>query len=90
MMSESTPNSAESSIPTANVSLDATKAVAPATPAIFTEGELLPWKGRWWKVHLVELPDKPDSRTILLEMLKPTGGALRRSQLAGRSAPSRA
>ena len=54
----------------------ATKDAQPtfAKTAYFTEGELIPWKGSWWKVHLNQ-----ETGSIELSMLKPTGGSLKRS-----------
>lgn len=39
----------------------------------FTDGELLPWKGRWFRAHLNE-----ETKRIELELMKPTASALKR------------
>lgn len=40
------------------------------TTSYFTEGEMLPWKGRWFKVRLLEIDGQ---KIIGLDMQKPTG-----------------
>ena len=45
---------------------------APLTQVFFSEGELLPWKGRWFRVKLLELHGE---RLIGLELVKATSKA---------------
>jgi len=71
-----------SSIPTTNANQDVTKDAAAttsaiATPAYFTEGELLPIKGRWFRVRLTELNG---SKVIVLELQKPTSQSEKRAK----------
>jgi hypothetical protein len=71
---------AESRIPTSNASRDVTKGVAaptPTTPAYFTEGELLPWKGRWFRVRLLTLQD--GQKVIGLDQVKATAASEKRA-----------
>lgn len=60
-----------------SVSAEDAPSTLPGERAYFTEGELLPWKNRWWRVHL-------DAKTqrIWLEMLKPTAASQKRLQRA--------
>jgi hypothetical protein len=63
------------------VSQDVTKDVAvptPTTPAYFTEGEMLPWKGRWFRVSLLTLPD--GQRVIGLVQVKATASSTKRAE----------
>ena len=54
---------------------DVTKAVANiSTTSYWTEGELIPLKGKWWKVRLLEIDGE---RIIGLVMLKDTASALK-------------
>ena len=50
-------------------------AIKSSTPVYFTNGELLPWKGKWWRVRLLEIDGE---RIIGLVMSKDTGSALKR------------
>lgn len=63
-----------------------TQATAPASTArllpglkeiYVTDGELIPWKGRWWRVHLHE-----SNRMVEIRMVKPTA---KQEKLAKRS-----
>ena len=55
---------------------DVTKAVANiSTTSYWTEGELIPLKGKWWRVRLLEINGE---RIIGLVMQKDTGSALKR------------
>ena len=45
--------------------------------AYFTNGEMLPWKGKWWRVRLLEINGE---RIIGLVMQKDTGSALKRAE----------
>ena len=47
----------------------------------FTEGELLPWKGRWWRVRLLEIDGE---KIVGLVAVKPTSGSIKRSNSAER------
>ena len=59
------------------VSQDVTKD-AVSTPAYFTEGEMLPWKGRWFRVSLLTLPD--GQRVIGLVQVKATEASTKRAK----------
>ena len=48
-----------------------------------TDGELLPWKGRWWRVKLHQVP-QISQPVIELKLVKPTGKALKTARLMGR------
>jgi hypothetical protein len=56
--------------------LEATEIPIVGMPVYFTEGELLPWKGRWFRIHLVGVGEQ---KHIELEMLKPTSNSMKRS-----------
>ena len=47
----------------------------------FTDGELLPWKGKWFRVQLREIEGE---KLLTLVMLKPTAASVKRSQRAER------
>lgn len=49
--------------------------------AFFTEGEMLPWKNRWFRVHLIT---QDGQKYIQLEMLKPTAASSKRLARAER------
>ena len=49
---------------------------AVSTPAYFTEGEMLPWKGRWFRVKLLEVNGE---KIIGLVMVKATASATKRA-----------
>ena len=53
----------------------------PTTKAFFTEGEMLPWKGRWFRVHLVE---QGEQSHIQLFLTKPTSSSMKRGQREAR------
>jgi hypothetical protein len=59
-----------------NQTADAAEA---AEAAYFTEGELLPWKNRWFRVKLCEFDGQ---KQICLVMVKPTAASVKRSQRA--------
>ena len=67
-------------IPTSNaspgVTKDAASTASPSTPAYFTEGELLPWKGRWFRVKLMEVDGQ---KFIGLVSVKDTASATKRA-----------
>lgn len=66
----------ESLLPTAMQST--VPAVSVSAPIqYFTEGEMLPWKGKWWKVRLLEINGE---RIIGLVMQKDTDSALKRAE----------
>ena len=64
-----------------SLNLGATKDAAaaatpiPTTTVYFTDGELLPWKGRWFRVHLNQ-----QTKKIELEMLKSTAASVKRAE----------
>lgn len=47
-----------------------------AAPEVVIKGELVPWKGRWWKVASVGRD--AEKVVVLLESRGETGGALKR------------
>ena len=47
--------------------VEAEQAKKPGDTAAFTEGEMLPWKGRWFRLHLTKFEG-----VFALEMIKPT------------------
>lgn len=57
------------------------KLAATAKPAYFTEGELLPWKGTWWRVWLREINGE---KLLTLVKVKPTASSEKRSAAAER------
>lgn len=81
-MSEPQLVNVESDIHTKNASQDVMKVVPAVEQVYFTEGELLPWKGRWWKVRLLILQD--GKQVIGLEMLKATAASVKKTSRAAR------
>jgi hypothetical protein len=52
---------------------EATETQAGSTRVYFTEGEMFPWKGRWFRIHL-----NASTKKIELEMVKPTAHSQKR------------
>ena len=50
---------------------------AVTTPAYFTDGEMLPWKGRWFRVKLLEIDGQ---KMIGLSMMRATSKATKRAK----------
>jgi hypothetical protein len=50
-------------------------------PVYFTDGELLPWKGLWFRVNLREINGE---KLIVLNKLKPTAAAQKRDDRSAR------
>jgi hypothetical protein len=61
------------------VASEATETQAGSMRAYFTEGEMLPWKGRWFRIHL-----NATTKKIELEMVKPTAASQKRFARAER------
>lgn len=58
-----------------------TKLTAQLQPTYFTNGELLPWKGRW---HRVALQEVNGEQLLTLVIVKPTAQAVKRAEKAAR------
>jgi hypothetical protein len=65
-------------IPAEKIVQEVTPTSSPTTPAYFTDGEMLPWKGRWFRVKLLQLPD--GQKVIGLDQVKATASSTKRAE----------